>query len=173
VNKFAIAAEPEYMKSLNEILSKINDNDINSISKFGGFMDSYLPKEFKREEITYICGDENIYILRIDYFTNFLKFSENIQFDKHNKSFYNNVFEEQKLKIIDESQNKITNENELVIDCVSRKNDREFFQKILPHLKDNKKIIIQNSYKVENVKSTLARYVVVNGKYKYNYLIIK
>jgi len=129
-------------------------------------MDSYLPKEFKREEITYICGDENIYILRIDYYTSIERFNSNIQFDKHNKSYYNNVFEEQKNKIIDESQNLISNESELVIDCVNRKNDREFFQKIYHLFKDmKKKIIVQNSYKVDKAQSTLSRYVVFNGKY--------
>lgn len=66
---------------------------------------------------------------------------------------------------IDETQNIEPDENTIVYDVSERmSNEREFLKRIIPSLTANKKVVIQDKFHVENVTSTMIRYVIFNSK---------
>jgi hypothetical protein len=159
-----------YLDKLKQIVEKINPklttvvNDKNILKGFRGFPNKYLINEIKREEISLILQSDNLYIFKIEYFSNVIPFSKDLKFNK-SASSYSGGFDVDD-KTIDETQNVSGEENTIYYDLSERiTNEREFFKKILISLSNEKKIIVQNKYHVENLSSTptLIRYVAFNS----------
>lgn len=159
--------------SLDEIVSKINSqigsvlSNPEIIPSLRDFVGRYLPGDIKREEITLVHQIDNMYIIKIEYFTTVVPINRDLKFDD-SFSYHNMRMENRQktLEDIDESQNLNEDENTIVMDSKSRPAvDREFFKKILISLSANKKIIVQDVNRKENFYSTVIRLVAFNSKF--------
>jgi hypothetical protein len=152
---------------INPVISKIiNDKSIlNGFSSFGLKM---LPYEMKREEVTLICSEENLFIMKIEYFCSYIEMNKDLQFTK-SASYYGGMdnSSDHSGKVVDEEQNVQQEENVIVVDFNDRpSNEREFFKRILNAVANGKKVVVQNKYQIENLPTTssIIRYVAFNSK---------
>jgi len=106
---------------------------------------------------------EGLFLLRIEYFTSLIPINKDLNLSRSVSNYA--IILDQKNADVDENQNLKTDENTEVYDISERPlNERELFKKILPIVSNNKKVIIQNKNKIENVISSMIRYVIFNSK---------
>ena len=166
-----------YLDQLKRIVEKLNPlltsvlNDKSLLKGFKSFGNRYLPYEVKREEVSLLMQGENLFIVKIEYFTNVIPFGKNIDWKKSATCYastqesINSGYNYYKDRVVEESQNIKPDDTTIVYDMADRpNNEREFLKKLLPALSQNKKVVVQNKYAIENVHSTLIRFVVFNSK---------
>lgn len=142
--------------------------DKSILQGFRGFGGKYLHFDIKREEISLIMEGEGLFLLRIEYFTSLLPINKELNLSRSVSNYA--IILDQKNPELEENQNLQTDENTEVYDISERPlNEKEFFKKILPIVCNNKKVVIQNKNKIENVVSSMIRYVIFNSTI---YLII-
>ncbi len=106
---------------------------------------------------------QNLFILKIEYFTNILPFGKEINYKK-SASYYSSNLDLGDDKKVDPTQNLISDDNTIVYDYKERlSHEKELLKRLIPTLKNNKKVIFQNPNAIENVNSTMIRYVIYNG----------
>ena len=149
----------EINKILKSVLS--NHNILNNMTQLSA---NYLPGEVKREEVSVISNQDDLLILKQEYFTTSVSINENTKYNPRNNIYGSIYQDEDDFKEIDESDNMGSGNNIIVIDSKQRGNDANFYNKVLNLLKSGKKIVVENKYKVENYFSTVIRYVAINCK---------
>jgi hypothetical protein len=72
----------DILKDISTLNNIMADNTI--LPSFSGFTsantNSPLHKDIKREKVTMIHSEENVYIFKIEYFTNFIEYSPDLNF---------------------------------------------------------------------------------------------
>ena len=151
------------------------------IPGFGGFVGSYLPGEIKQEIVEFISHQDGLFFFRVEYVTTVIpihnkndKNSKPIDFKKSasyaiRSKNYDLLNALSSTGEIDETQNLTTSEDNKVhvIDSENRPfSDKEFYRMVINAIKTHqaKKVVFQTKKKLENVRSTVIKYVVFNSK---------
>jgi hypothetical protein len=159
----------EKLKSITPDIDKIllSFEENKSILKdFPGFANNYLIKDIKREEIKLISTGDNLYIIKFEYFGNYIPITKDIDFSESGSNYSSGMGSSVTTDPeVEEAQNIKSSESTTVFEIQDRPNrDKELIKRILPYLSMGKKIIIQNPKYIENPTSLLVRYVVYNSK---------
>lgn len=63
-------------------------NDKSILSNFTSFLGKYLPVEIKKEEISLIKFQDDLMLIKIDYYSSYQMLNSNIKYDYRNASYY-------------------------------------------------------------------------------------
>lgn len=95
-----------YQTTLDVLVEKVNSflkevlANKTILSHFQNFIGKYLPTEVKREEITVAKVENDLVILRIEYFTAYQVISNNIKYNYKNGSYFPSSMQDENVSII-------------------------------------------------------------------------
>jgi hypothetical protein len=138
-----------------------------------------LNKSIKRQIYSLVHSEENLNILRVEYYTNIIELKDVADFDFSNSKAFkrqNNI--EINAKVLLESEEEMEKLKEIYPESLFYLhdiesldyNENEFLKKMLPLVSaTGKKIVINTREKIENYSCNVIRYFTINGKLIYNF----
>ena len=179
INNYETRHDNPYFKNLlKTIVEKLNPvltnvTNMNAIlPSFKSFYGKYLHKDIKLERFTLVHVHEAFMIIQVDYFTNTIEYTKDMDFKK-SKSYYSHsqsYWEEEKNETIKsqeiDEENIYANSENVEVYEVSEKPtvEREWLRKITSDLIANKTVLVYNKNKVENFAHNLIRFIGFNSK---------